>query len=242
MLALDNLVFLPLSGLLPGRCPRAADIRPGPAATSLARTRAVLHLPDLRRTRGESRRRRLKRGGQEGLNFPSLGLRLTSLGTVCVTQRKHGVMRHNIVPSRVQHFEDTELRMKRIVAVILAIALGVNGLVMLFAGARWYAAVPGVTSTGPYNPHFVKDIGVGYLVVAGALFWRAARPAASQGAVVAAAAFLVFHAAIHLIHAAHTAGAFGAVFVRDFPGVYLPALAAAWVAWPTPRLLQGDPT
>jgi len=121
--------------------------------------------------------------------------------------------------------------MKRLVAAILAIALGANGVAMLFAGPWWYAAVPGVTQTGPYNPHFVMDIGAAYLVVAGALLWRAARPADGPGAAIAAAAFLVLHAIIHLVHAA-MGGAFAAEFVRDFPGVYLPALAAAWVAWP----------
>jgi hypothetical protein len=130
--------------------------------------------------------------------------------------------------------------MKRLAAAVLAIALGVNGLVMLFAGRWWYVAVPGVAETGPYNPHFVMDIGVAYLVVAGALVWRAAMPSAEQGAVVAAAAFLVLHAIIHLTHAA-TSGALGAEFARDLPGVYLPALITAWIAWPTrPPLLKGE--
>jgi hypothetical protein len=92
--------------------------------------------------------------------------------------------------------------------------------------------VPGVTQTGPYNPHFVKDIGAAYLVVAGALAWRAARPAAGQGAMVAAAAFLVLHALIHVadaaggLHMAHD-------LVRDLGGILLPALIAVWLASPT---------
>ena len=66
--------------------------------------------------------------------------------------------------------------MKRIIAGLLATVLGANGVVMLAAGGWWYGAVPGVTMTGPYNPHFVKDIGAAYLVVAGGLAWRALRP------------------------------------------------------------------
>ncbi|MGI8840007.1 MAG: hypothetical protein ACR2F8_04365 [Caulobacteraceae bacterium] len=124
--------------------------------------------------------------------------------------------------------------MKRIFAAILTLVLGVNGLVMLLAGQWWYGAVPGVTATGPYNPHFVMDIGAAYLVVAGALAWRAARPAAGQGAAIAAAAYLILHALIHLVHAT-LGGHFTAELVRDFPGVYLPALLTAWVAWPTRR-------
>jgi hypothetical protein len=131
---------------------------------------------------------------------------------------------------------DMEHSMKRVVAAILALVLGVNGLVMLFAGRWWYGAVPGVTQTGPYNPHFVMDIGAAYLVVAGALAWRATRPAAGQCAVIAAA-FLALHGLIHLAHAV-LFGAFGAEFVRDLPGVYLPALLTAWIAWPTRPISQ----
>ena len=62
----------------------------------------------------------------------------------------------------------------------LALVLGGNGLAMLFAGFWWYGAVDGVTETGPFNPHFVRDIGMAYLVTAGGLGWYALRPA--QGA------------------------------------------------------------
>ena len=54
--------------------------------------------------------------------------------------------------------------MKRILAGLLALVLAANGLVMLIAGAWWYGAVPGVTQTGPFNPHFVQDIGAAYIV------------------------------------------------------------------------------
>jgi hypothetical protein len=37
---------------------------------------------------------------------------------------------------------------------------------MLFAGPFWYASVPGASGTGPFNPHFVQDIGVAFIVAA----------------------------------------------------------------------------
>ena len=121
--------------------------------------------------------------------------------------------------------------MKRITAAILAVVLGANGLVMLFAGRWWYGAVPGVTMTGPFNPHFVMDIGAAYLVVAGALAWWAARPAPARGAVIAAAAFLGLHALIHIADAA-MGGHATTDLARDFAGIFLPALLTAWIAWP----------
>jgi uncharacterized protein YjeT (DUF2065 family) len=72
-----------------------------------------------------------------------------------------------------------------------------NGLFMLLAPAVWYELVPGVSDTGPFNPHFVRDIGCAYLVAGAGLLWfsldRRARPAA-----VVAAGFLALHALVHL--------------------------------------------
>lgn len=119
--------------------------------------------------------------------------------------------------------------MARIVAGLLAAILGVNGLAMLFAGLWWYGAVPGVTATGPYNPHFVRDIGAAYLVVGGALGWFAWRPREAWPALVAVAAFLILHAGIHVFDAACGTKPLADV-ARDFAGVYLPALLTLAIA------------
>ena len=123
--------------------------------------------------------------------------------------------------------------MRRIIALIFAAVLAANGLAMLFAGRWWYGAVPGVPETGPFNPHFVKDIGAAYLICGAALAWRAARSAsnAALGAVTAAAGFLTVHALIHIVDAVTGSNALGE-FARDFPGVFLPAIVAVWVALP----------
>lgn len=46
------------------------------------------------------------------------------------------------------------------VAVLFGVALAANGIFMLVAPENWYFAVPGVTSTGPFNQHFLRDIGL----------------------------------------------------------------------------------
>ncbi len=91
--------------------------------------------------------------------------------------------------------------MRGIVAWILGIGLAVNGLLMPAAPAAWYAAVPGVIDTGPFNAHFVRDISAAYFVAGAALTWFAMKPAA-RSAAQAGAAFLALHAAIHLWDAA----------------------------------------
>jgi hypothetical protein len=110
-----------------------------------------------------------------------------------------------------------------VLAGLLAVVMGANGLVMLFAGLWWYGVVPGVPSTGPFNPHFVKDIGAAYLVVGVSLAAFALKPARASAALAAAAAFLTLHATIH-IGDALASPTCGQDLVRDLPGVFLPAL------------------
>lgn len=63
--------------------------------------------------------------------------------------------------------------MRRLIAAILAISTLFNGLAMLIVGPLWYKSVPGVSETGPFNPHFVQDIGAAFLVAGLALAARA---------------------------------------------------------------------
>ena len=117
----------------------------------------------------------------------------------------------------------------RMLAAALALALGANGLFMLFGSLAWYDAVPGVPQTGPFNPHFVKDIGAAYLTAAGGLAWYAANPRQGWPALAAGAAFLTLHAAIHVYDAACGTSPLADV-QRDFVGVYLFALVPLLLA------------
>jgi hypothetical protein len=118
--------------------------------------------------------------------------------------------------------------MRRIIAAIFALLTVLNGTLMLFDGASWYSSVPGVVETGPYNPHFVQDIGVAFLVAGLALAARAWRPIYWPAA-VAGAGFLAAHALIHLVmiaagHDHHAA--------FDLAAVVLPSALALYSAFP----------
>lgn len=119
--------------------------------------------------------------------------------------------------------------MRVVVAWILGFVLAANGLIMLAVPAGWYATMPGVIETGPFNPHFVRDIGIAYLVCGAAVIWfaldRAARPAAMAGA-----AFLTLHAAVHLSDAA-TGREHAHQLLIDVPTVFVPPLVAIWLVW-----------
>jgi hypothetical protein len=119
--------------------------------------------------------------------------------------------------------------MQRMIAAILAVPTAINGLIMLAAGPFWYQSVPGAAETGPFNPHFVQDIGAAFLVSGIALAVRAWRPTFWPAA-VAGAGFLAAHGLIHLaiIAAGHDHHA-----AFDFVAVVLPSAIALYVAFPS---------
>lgn len=117
---------------------------------------------------------------------------------------------------------------KRILAGVLGAGGALNGLFMLADGARWYDSVPGLAHTGPYNPHFVADIGAAYLVASVALVARAWRPRYWPAA-LAGAGFMVAHA---LIHVADLAMQRSGEPLVDVGLVIAPAALALWAALP----------
>jgi len=118
--------------------------------------------------------------------------------------------------------------MRRLTAAILAIPTVLDGLAMLVAGSLWYETVPGVPDTGPFNPHFVQDIGVAFLVAGLTLAARAWRPRYWPAA-VAGAGFLAAHALLHL---AMIAGGHAHHAAFDLLAIVLPSAAALYSAFP----------
>jgi hypothetical protein len=128
--------------------------------------------------------------------------------------------------------------MRNVLAWVLGTGLAVNGIMMLAFPAAWYLAVPGVTETGPFNPHFVRDIGAAYLAAGASLLWYAAQPAC-RAAAQAGAAFLSLHALVHVWDAA--AGREHTLYLLpDLPSVFLPPVLAIWIAWPRRTLYRGE--
>lgn len=118
--------------------------------------------------------------------------------------------------------------MKRLIAAILAVTNTLNGVAMLANGPLWYASVPGASETGPYNPHFVLDIGAAFLVAGIALGAGAWRPVYWPAAVTGAA-FLALHGLIHLVSIA-SGHNHHAIF--DLFAVVIPSALALYSALP----------
>jgi hypothetical protein len=113
----------------------------------------------------------------------------------------------------------------------------VNGAWMLFSPLSWYRYLPaGVPHTGPFNAHFVRDIGVAYLVAALGFGWCALNAGRSHTVHLGLTLFFVGHALIHLIEI--LTGQLPAThWLVDAPGVFLPALLLVILAVPSVRRL-----
>ena len=129
-------------------------------------------------------------------------------------------------------------------AVILGGGAAANGAYMLYSPSGWYFAVPGVTTTGPFNQHFIRDIGLIFLLLAGAFLYGAARAEHRVTFWGTATAWLWGHALFHFWEVA--VGICGPdALARDFPAVTLPAilgtLLTIWAVADAPRSRAATP-
>ena len=99
-----------------------------------------------------------------------------------------------------------------------------NALWMLIGPMHWYTDLPAaVPDTGPFNPHFVRDIGCAFLTVGVALVWAAFRERERLPLAAIAALFLTAHALLHIYDTA-TGALDHTHWWLDAGGVYLPAV------------------
>ena len=118
-----------------------------------------------------------------------------------------------------------------LIAVFIMVAfnglfLSLNGLFMLIAPEVWYEFVPGVTDTGFFNQHFIRDIGIIQLFLGLAFGIGMFRPERRIGLWAAATLWLSAHAVFHLWEVAIGICS-PSVILRDFPAVSLPAIVGA---------------
>jgi hypothetical protein len=69
---------------------------------------------------------------------------------------------------------------------------------MLTAPEGWYAAIPGVAMTGPFNHHFILDVGMAFVASGGFLVLGVRGNASAAVFAVAGATWPILHALIHI--------------------------------------------
>ena len=118
---------------------------------------------------------------------------------------------------------------------ILGVGMLANALWMLAGPMQWYNGLPAaVPDTGPFNPHFVRDIGCAFLTVGIALCWAALSVRFRLPLAGTAAIFLAAHAALHIYDTA-VGNLPHSHWYLDFAGVYLPAIVLGAAVARLPR-------
>lgn len=110
------------------------------------------------------------------------------------------------------------------IILVIGVATIANALWMLAGPMHWYTDLPAaVPDTGPFNPHFVRDIGCAFLATGIALVWAFFSPRFRLPLVSIGALFLAAHAILHAYDTLR--GALGHEhWLLDLPGVYLPGI------------------
>lgn len=116
----------------------------------------------------------------------------------------------------------------RLLAALLGTLHTGNGLFMVLASRRWFDQVAGVSDTGPFNPHFVTDIGLAFMASGVAFLLLAWRPEMRLVA-LGASGFVVLHA---LLHVSLLLQGHNQYWVADLLGVVLPAAIGILLTWP----------
>ncbi len=117
---------------------------------------------------------------------------------------------------------------RRGIAGVVGLLSAVNGVSMVAGPRFWYETIPGVTETGPFNPHFVLDIGFAFIasgVGLGLFAWRSKLWAAG----LIGAIFLGLHG---LLHTSMILKGTTSTVTLELGLVVIPALAAVVATWP----------
>ena len=116
-------------------------------------------------------------------------------------------------------------RLVQLLLGLTALIALANGGYMLWDSLAWYQAIPGVRATGPFNQHFVKDIGLAYLGCGVMLGYAARYPQGRWLAALAGAIWLLAHGLLH-IYEVVTGICAPAIFWGDAPGTLGPPALA----------------
>lgn len=113
------------------------------------------------------------------------------------------------------------------------IGLGVlwilTGISIFADPMRFYEIVPGLKLMGPFNVHFIRDVGLAFVASGGALAWGA--HVSARRLAYAGIAWPSLHALFHLQIWGHRGFPFDGIFAFDLVAVIGPPLLALLAMW-----------
>ena len=118
--------------------------------------------------------------------------------------------------------------MSRIVLSVLGAVWFATGIYIILAPEAFYEATPGLSAMGPFNVHFIRDVGLVFLASGGAAVWSAR--SRNRAVAMAAVAWPALHALFHIQIWAHRGFPFDGIAFFDALAVVAPAAIAVWAA------------
>lgn len=104
-----------------------------------------------------------------------------------------------------------------------------TGLLIFADPMRFYEIVPGLKLMGPFNIHFIRDVGLAFVASGGALAWGAY--VSAQLLVYAGLAWPSLHALFHIQIWGHRGFPLDGIFAFDLVAVIGPPLLALLATW-----------
>lgn len=124
-------------------------------------------------------------------------------------------------------------------ALMLGSGMLANGTLMILAPEAWYWKVPGVADRGAFNQHFIRDIGINYLLIGMAFIGGAVYVKHRILLWLMPTSWLTGHALFHgwevLVGICSPAA-----MLQDFMGVTLPALLGIALILLATRQMQSE--
>jgi hypothetical protein len=87
------------------------------------------------------------------------------------------------------------MKIAKITVMVIGVIYALNGAIMWVWPHLWYDTIPGISMMGPFNSHFVRDIGLVYIIGGGAFVVYANR---ASDALWLAALWPAAHAVFHI--------------------------------------------
>jgi hypothetical protein len=112
----------------------------------------------------------------------------------------------------------------RLALIGLGVLWLLNGIFIFTDPKRFYEIVPGLKLMGPFNMHFIRDVGLAFVASGGALAWGARMSA--QRLVYTGLAWPSLHALFHIQIWGHRGFPFDGIFAFDLVAVIGPPLLA----------------
>ena len=123
--------------------------------------------------------------------------------------------------------------MRALLIVLGAVTL-LTGPVAFLAPTYFYDAVPGLKLMGPFNLHFIRDVGLAFFASGGAILYGALND--NRAVAIAGAAWPFLHALFHVQIQIGRGLPFDTIMLFDLFAVILPAFLIMGLAWRLHRL------